>query len=156
MERKFDMLGDPIPEGHGEPGRTGHIATDKNIRKVRCLVVAGMKKPQISKALGISVPTLNKHYFTKQSIRNARLEAVSEMQGLTLLRLDQAAQEGSVSAMKEIGKIARQAELECLASDIRKPAPAQKPLGKKERRKVESKPDGSWGFLSSGMSEEVH
>lgn len=115
-----------------------------------------MKKPQIAKLLGISVPTLNKHYFTKQSIRNARLEAISEMQGRTMLLLDKAAMSGSVSAMKELGKIVRQAEMECLASDIRKPAPAQKPLGKKELRKARSAPDGTWAFLDPNMSEEVH
>ena len=117
MKREFDMLGDPIPEGRGKPGATGHIL----------------------------------------SVRNAQLAAISEVRGRTLLQLDKAAQGGSVSAMKEIGKIAKQAELECLASDIRKSNSSAKPLGVKAQRKEDAKPDGTWGFLGdAGPSKEVH
>lgn len=157
MKREFDLLGDPIPEGRGKPGATGHIATAENVNKVRWLLVSGMKKPQIAEHLGITIPTLNKHYFKNLSVRNAQLAAISEVRGRTLLQLDKAAQAGSVSAMKEIGKIAKQAELECLASDIRKSNSSAKPLGVKAQRKEDAKPDGTWGFLGdAGPSKEVH
>lgn len=156
MAQSFDLLGDPIPDGRGKPGATGHIATAENTNKVRWLLVSNAKKPEIAKQLGISIPTLNKHYFKKQSLKAARLRAISEAQSRMLLLLDRAAEKGSVSAMKEIGKIARQAELDCLASDIRKPLPSAKPLGIKAQRKAEATPDGSWDFLSGPRPEGVH
>lgn len=146
-----------MPEGRGKPGATGHIPTAENVNKVRWLLVSGMKKPEIAAQLGISIPTLNKHYFKKLTVRNAQLAALSEARGRTLLQLDKAAQAGSVSAMKEISKIVKQAELECLASDIRKKKPNAKPLGVKAKRKMDAQPEGSWDFLSNaGESKEVH
>lgn len=157
MAREFDLLGDPIPEGRGKPGATGHIATAKNVNKVRWLLVSGMKKPDIAAHLGISIPTLNKHYFKKLTLRNAQLAAISEARGRTLLQLDAAAQSGSVSAMKEINKIAKQAELECLASDMRRTQSAHKPLGIKAQRKADAQPKGTWDFLGSAEpGEGVH
>ncbi len=156
MVEGFDLLGDPIPAGRGKPGAPEHVPTAQNVNKVRLLLVAGMKKPEIAKHLGVSIPTLNKYYFKKLTIRNAQLAAISEVQARTLLQLDKAAQTGAVSAMKEINKITKQAEMDCLASDMRKPEKKAKPLGVKAQRK-EAKPDGSWGFLpSNGISEGVH
>ena len=155
MERKFDLLGDPIPEGRGKPGATGHIATSGNINKVRWLLISGMKKPEIAKQLGISIPTLNKHYFKKLTVRNAQLAAISEARARTLLQLDKAARTGSVPAMKEIGKIVKEAEMECLASDIRKPAPVAKPLGIKAQRKADARPEGTWEFLPTASLNET-
>lgn len=63
-ERCFDLLGDPIPEGRGKVGPTGHIATDKNINKIMILVLFGWRKPEIAAEMRITVPTLNKHYFS--------------------------------------------------------------------------------------------
>ncbi|APE43404.1 hypothetical protein BOO69_08230 [Sulfitobacter alexandrii] len=154
MERGFDLLGDPIPEGRGQPGATGHIATAKNVNKVRWLLLAGWKKPKIAQELGISIPTLNKHYFKNRSIKDAVLLAAAEARGRTLLQLDQAAQAGSVPAMKELAKQARQVELDCLAKDLRTPKADPKPLGKKEQRKQDARPDGTWDFLP--QSKEVH
>lgn len=154
MTQNFDLLGDPIPEGRGKPGATGHIPTAKNVNIIRWLLVSGMKKPGIAGQLGISIPTLNKHYFKNLTLRNAQLAAISEARGRTLLQLDKAAQSGSVSAMKEIGKISKQAELECLASDIRKPTHQPKSLGVKAKRSSDAKPDGSWSFLSPATSSD--
>ncbi len=63
MNRKFGLLGDPIPENHGKPGANGHVPTAENARKIRVLLVVDMKKAQIARYLGITFPTLNKHYF---------------------------------------------------------------------------------------------
>jgi hypothetical protein len=155
LDRNFDLLGDPVPEGRGAAGRTGHIATEKNVNKVRMLLLSGWSKGEIAKELGVTSPTLNKHYFQKLSVKQARLKAISETKGRTLLQLDKAAQGGSVSAMKEISKQVKAIELECLASDIRSPK-KEKALGVKAQRKVEAAPDGSWGFLNDDTKHEVH
>lgn len=154
MEQRFDLLGDPIPEGRGKAGATGHIATAGNVNKVRWLLLAGWKKPKIAQELGISIPTLNKHYFKNRSIKDAVLLAAAEVRGRTLIQLDKAAQGGSVPAMKELAKQARQVELDCLAKDIRTPKPTAKPIGKKEQRKLDAQPDGTWDFLP--RPEDMH
>lgn len=140
VERCFDLLGDPIPQGHGEPGRTGHIATSENVKKVRALLVAGMQKGQIAGELGISLPTLNKHYFGsgKISYAAARAKAIAEMRAKAVMLLDREAAKGSVSAIKAIAAAAERAALEMLDSAAaRKPVAAERPkaprpAGKKE------------------------
>ena len=54
-ERFFDLLGDPIPEGRGEPGRPEHIPTSQNINRVRTLLLAGMQKAAIARELGARI-----------------------------------------------------------------------------------------------------
>lgn len=156
MVRDFDLLGDPIPEGRGKPGATGHIPTAERVNKVRLLVVARWTSQQIAAEIGVSVPTLNRHYFRNGSIKRAREVVIAEARGRVFLQLDRAAEAGSVSAMKELGKLVLAEELRGMASDIRKPKAVDK-LGKKEQRKRDSGPDGSWSFLGNApKSDEVH
>lgn len=148
MARKFDLLGDPIPDNHGKVGRNGHIATNENINKVRLLTLANWTASQIAEELGISVPTLNAHYFRNTSIKRARQHVVSEVRGRLLLQLEAQAAKGSVSALKEMGRIVHRAELEMLGAELTGPkAPVKRP-GKKAQRKIDAaKSDGQWGFL---------
>lgn len=144
-ERNFDLLGDPIPEGRGEPGRTGHIATRENISRVRQLLVAGLTKARIAEELGITSPTLNKHYFASGKIntRQAREMAIAESRAKIMLQLGREADSGNVSAMKTLLKEIDRAQLGLLDRDAsqgttngktaRTPrAAAVRPLGKKE------------------------
>jgi hypothetical protein len=59
-----DLLGDPIPKDRGRLGRQSHLVSSRNIRKFNALRDAGLPQAQIAEALGISAPTLRKHYFT--------------------------------------------------------------------------------------------
>lgn len=106
MARDFDLLGDPIPEGRGEPGRTGHIATAENVSRVRVLLLAGLSKGRIADELGVSLPTLNKHYFAggRISLRQVREMALAEARARNLLQLERAAATGNVSAIKAVGQ----------------------------------------------------
>lgn len=132
------MLGDPIPDGRGEPGRTGHIPTAENAKKIRALLVAGMKNQQIARELGISVPTLRKHYFQSGKInaRMAREMAIAEMRARNILRLDAQADKGSVSAMRALEPLIDKAEREIIERDMGGEAPREKSQGVKRQREL--------------------
>ena len=148
MGRKFDLLGDPIPENHGKAGRNGHIATKENVNKVRLLVLASWTAAQIAEELGVSVPTLNAHYFRNTSIKRARQHVVAEVRGRLLLQLEEQAAKGSVSALKEMGRIVQRAELEMVGAQLTSAKAPVKRMGKKAQRKIDAaKPDGQWDFL---------
>ncbi len=129
--RNFDLLGDPIPENHGGVGASGHIARPELINKVRTLVLCKWTAAAIAVELGISVPTLNKHYFRNTSIKRARKHVISEARGRVMLLLEKEAVGGNVSAIKELGKIIDKVELEVAAENLTKAPPKQKKLGKK-------------------------
>lgn len=57
-----DLLGDPVDPGHGCGGRPRHIATDARRAMVRQLREAGQPQEAIAAALGITGPTLRRHY----------------------------------------------------------------------------------------------
>lgn len=156
MPREFDLLGDPIPENKGKPGANGHVATSENVNKVRLLVLSSWTSAQIAEELGISVPTLNKHYFQNKSIKHARKTVLTEAKGRVLLQLDKEASGGNVSAQKELFKILEREQLKDLSEDLTSPS-RRKPakLGKKQQRKVDAaEPDDQWGFLPSAAEQQ--
>jgi hypothetical protein len=139
MDPKFDLLGDPIPEGRGKAGRTGHIPTAENARKIRTLLVAGMKPERIAQQMGISVPTLRKHYFQngKVNAKLARQFAIAEMRARKLLRLDEQADKGNVSAIRTMSAEMDRIEREIAEDAVGKNAkPKEKSTGVKRQREV--------------------
>lgn len=137
-ERFFDLLGDPIPDGRGEVGRTGHVATAQNVSRVRELLVSGMGKGAIAAELGISIPTLNKHYFEsgRVSLAAARAKAVAESKAKALLLLNREAAKGNVTAIKAVLAAAEKAELAILETAF-----GDKPRqARRSARPVEAKP----------------
>lgn len=137
MNSKFDLLGDPIPEGRGKPGRTGHVPTAENARKIRSLLVAGLKNARIARELGITVPTLKKHYFHngKVNAKLAREMAIAEMRARNILRLDAEADKGNVSAMRALEPLLEKAERDLVERELsrEKPAKEQAPGVKRHR-----------------------
>lgn len=116
---KFDLLGHPIPDSRGQPGRTGHVPTPEIASKVRTLLVAGLTLDRIAIEVGVSVPTLRKHYFANGKVnrRHARDMALAEAKAKNMLQLQDQADAGNVSAMKEVRKIVEREQL--LAMDDR-------------------------------------
>ncbi|MEY8099574.1 hypothetical protein AB9F29_19520 [Falsihalocynthiibacter sp. S25ZX9] len=138
MAAKFDLLGDPIPDNHGKAGRDGHVACRENHNKIRLLAIAGWTQAQIAKELGLSAPTLRKHYFL--SLKKGASIAVSEIKAQVMLMLFKAAQGGNVAAMKELLKQAERSELEALAGKARGDGKAkEKPLGKKAQQSKDAR-----------------
>lgn len=139
FEPAFDLLGDPIPEGFGKRGRPPHIPTKENRNKIMLLLAQGWTDARIAASLGITVPTLKKHYFSVLKVRDAARDRVEAIGLLTLWNLGR---EGNVAAMKEyfrrhdavIGDIFD----EVVDKETRK-------LGKKEQARIEAdNPPDDW------------
>lgn len=97
----FDLFGDPVPRNHGSKGRPEHVPTDANRRIVVLAYATGKKDADVAKMLGITVPTLKKHYFSEWSLRHsAKLRA----DGVILARLDAQSRGGNVAATKALDK----------------------------------------------------
>ena len=142
MAVKFDLLGDPVPENHGKAGRNGHVPTKEMSNKIKVLLVSGMKLEEIARQVGISVPTIRKHYFANGKVKAtmARSLALSEARARNLLRLEEAAAAGNVSAMGKLEAVLARYERELAdegwisdqSSKKSKPKKAEKPIGKKD------------------------
>ncbi|SNS53458.1 hypothetical protein SAMN06295912_108129 [Sphingomonas laterariae] len=131
MSWDLDLLGDPIPEGHGRRGRPPHIPTDENRRKVLLLMAFDKNEEQIAAALSITPPTLRKHYFREL---RARLEAKVRLEAKLLASLVSEIDKGNVSA---IDKMFKRLDRHDLLTGVvaSKPAKTAKPpkKGKKEQ-----------------------
>lgn len=57
-----DLLGDPIDPRKGLNGRPRHKATDELRARVAELHAQGMNQTDIGRAIGITEPTLRRHY----------------------------------------------------------------------------------------------
>lgn len=73
-DQNLSLFGWPEPEPR-EAGRPEHIPTDENRNKIMMLLVFGMTNAEIAKAVGVSQPTLRKHYLQQLAQRRiARLQ----------------------------------------------------------------------------------
>ncbi|WP_145962855.1 hypothetical protein [Mangrovicoccus ximenensis] len=136
MPREFDLLGDPIPENFGAAGRNGHVVTKESYNKVRLLVLAGMDAKQIGEEIGISAPTVRKHYFSRRSIKEAAGRVLVEQRARMMILLDQAAAEGNVAAQKEMLRL-----IDALEPGMQGAAVPERPvaggrIGKKAARQI--------------------
>ncbi|WOI30053.1 hypothetical protein [Sulfitobacter dubius] len=102
------------------------------------MLVAGLNNSQIARELGISVPTLRKHYFQSGKIKAkmAREMAIAEMRARNILRLDAQADKGSVSAMRALEPLLEKAEREIAEREMGSDQPRQQSPGVKQRREL--------------------
>jgi predicted ArsR family transcriptional regulator len=78
MDTEFDLFGNPYDVGPRKAGRPEHEPTEENIINIMVLLASGMTNREVAKTVGISVPTLRKHYLhlTKnRAVLLARLKA---------------------------------------------------------------------------------
>ena len=96
-----------------------------------------MKNARIARELGITVPTLKKHYFHngKVNAKLAREMAIAEMRARNILRLDAEADKGNVSAMRALEPLLEKAERDLVERELsrEKPAKEQAPGVKRHR-----------------------
>ncbi|QOF71462.1 hypothetical protein IG197_27595 [Aminobacter sp. SR38] len=98
----FDLFGNPFVERPTKRGRPPHDVTPKTRNRVSMLVALGWTNPRISAAMGVTLPTLHKHYFYELRQRKVARDR------LELRRLEMAwdmAEAGNVGAFKEFGKL---------------------------------------------------
>lgn len=135
MKRDFDLFGHPLPRNLGEVGRNEHVPTPENVNRVRQLVMANWTAEQIADELGISRPTLRKHYLP--DIEKARVIVLGEVKAKVVIQLEKAAEDGNVAAMKELLRMVREGELD-QGVGARDPAPPEsdkeEKLGKREQQ----------------------
>lgn len=145
-----DLFGQPVPrERVRGRGRPEHVWTLKNSNRINLLFATGHDLKDAAKVLGISMPTLRKHYFSEVAQwETARLKLKAQQ----LEQLHAEGQAGNVAAIKELFKQMDRGAWAGGARDMSqpvKPAKAPKP-GKKEqlveaaRTGTES---GEWGSL---------
>jgi len=132
-----DLFGDPVQPDREARGRPEHSWSFANSNKVLIAFARGMTVKEAAVAIGVSVPTLRKHYFAEVAKRQA---ARVRMEIAQLARLNDAAAIGNVAAEKELFKRMDKAALAELAERVadrgsRTPT-AQPKLGKKAAAKA--------------------
>jgi hypothetical protein len=133
-----DLFGDPIqPRSEGR-GRPEHCWSRENSNKVLLAFARRLSVKDAATAIGVSVPTLRKHYSSEVAQRDA---AALRFEMVQLSRLNEGAKAGSVAAEKELGRRLDKAALQHLAEKVVDRGVTKKaaPLGKKEAARVAAK-----------------
>ncbi|HEY0182340.1 MAG TPA: hypothetical protein VGC09_05975 [Rhodopila sp.] len=131
MVQNFDLLGDPIPDGWGKPGRPPHIATEKNRNKVMMLLALGWSNDRIAQALSITTPTLRKNYLQQLRVRD---EARDRLLACLFERCWDGVQDGNVGAIKQFERMLERNDLLLGVPPVRSDKPRKEPkLGKKQQ-----------------------
>lgn len=128
----FDLLGDPIPEGFGRRGRPPHVVTDEKRLKVRMLCAFHDDLAEVAAGMGITLPTLKKHYFRELSDKRS---AVSRLKATLLFRLMSEAEAGNATAIEKMFKRIDKMELAELSQAVQDRRDDKPKLGKKEARR---------------------
>lgn len=127
----LDLLGFPIPEARDKAGRPEHVPTEENCNKIMMMMVFGCTNADCAKAIGVSVPTLRKHYLQQLSQRSvARLQ----LDGIRRAALLGKVRAGDVSAIREMDRQLGRMDLDALAERVAsRPGTAkEEKIGKKE------------------------
>lgn len=73
MDQDFDLFGNPCDAGPRKAGRPEHEPTEESIINIMVLLASGMTNREVAKTVGISVPTLRKHYLHLTKNKDALL-----------------------------------------------------------------------------------
>lgn len=146
QEPNYTLFGEVVPVNHGARGRPEHVPSEENRNRIAIALADGWSNKRIAQTLGISLPTLRKHYkFLVQHRKTMRdrleLRARSALyqQGLA----------GNVAAMKEYFRRADASIPDMFDADVRSEVAK---LGKKEQRLIDAKtPPDEWQDLA-GMT----
>jgi hypothetical protein len=125
-------------------GRPSFKPTAAHRRQVEECKSGGMSNEEIAMAIGISTPTLEKHF--EEELLHGRARKRAEV----LRLLYAAARKGNVTAQKQLHLITatQAAAAEWEADGIAKPPPATAKLGKKEQAELAARTAGhgsEWG-----------
>lgn len=134
MTEDFDLFGNAYVAEPPRRGRPEHVVTKKNRNRVSMLVALGWTNQRIAPVLGITLPTLRKHYFFELRQREA---ARDKLEARRLEMAWQLAEAGNVAALREFGRLLDRndlmvAEAKFAGETSPKREPDQKPKGKKD------------------------
>ena len=128
----LDLFGMPVRERRQGRGRPEHVWSQENSNKINLLFAMGYDVKDAAAALGITQPTLRKHYFSEVEGRRA---AELRLLGLQLSRLNDEAAKGNVAAIKELNALRERGLLMRLSEKVTrrgKAEPKAPAKGKKE------------------------
>lgn len=132
---EVDLFGDafvPRREGRGRPEHSWSVA---NSNKVLLAFVRGLTVKQAATAIGVSVPTLRKHYSSELAQRDA---AAVRFEMVQFSRLNELAKAGSVPAEKELARRLEKGRLDDLADRLAQRPPQAPSRGKKEQAAIDA------------------
>lgn len=132
----WDWLPHPVVRGAGRPE---HKPTVETTRRVVSLLALNHSAKEVALAIGVSVPTLRKQYFSDPRIRAARLVLKGE---LLAALVKSAVDGGNVSANDKLWKRIEKAALKELGAEAAHGAnrpPKARRLGKKEEADAAAK-----------------
>jgi hypothetical protein len=142
-----DLFGDPVPAGRGLRGRPVHIPTAENSNKIKILLATGWTNERIANAIGVTQPTLRKHYF---SVLKSRDRSRDQVAARRLFALHAQAFEGNVAAIKELNRLEERDLLSALQAKFTEvDSSDERDLrGKKEILADEARaPQGEWADI---------
>ncbi|PZU77744.1 MAG: hypothetical protein DI530_12185 [Sphingomonas sp.] len=145
-----DLFGEPVPPAKvARRGRPEHVWSQENSNRINLLFATGHDPADAAAVLGVSMPTLRKHYFSElEQWRTAKLKLKAQQ----LAWLHREGEAGNVAAIKELFKQVDRGVMAAGARDMARPAKAaKKPKpGKKEQANIdarEASASGEWGSL---------
>jgi len=128
----LDLFGDPVRHPSGRRGRPAHRYSQENANKIMMLLALGWGKERIANACHISVPTLNKHYFSILKTRDMQRDRLVAWQ---FQKLAAQVEKGNVGAMRELNRMIEkndQMNASAFLDSAAKQGDKPKPKGKKE------------------------
>lgn len=160
MVENLGLFGWPVAEPRERAGRPEHVPSDENRNKVMMLLVFGLTNKEIAAALGVSQPTLRKHYLQQLAERRrARLQLDAIRYGALFEKV----KAGDVPAFKELDKLLIRHDLSTVAKEVAgrdrensKRQPVER-VGKKEQRKIDAQAvDGLFAVPQPPGSKSVN
>lgn len=134
-----NLFGELLPPNWGMRGRPQHVRTDENAGKIMHGLTQGWPDKRIAAALGVSVPTMKRYYFSLLKMRDVARDRVELA---AMHRLWVLGQEGSTAAMKEY---LRRFDSAASTEFADRTSRAVEAVGKKEQLRIEAaNPPDEW------------
>lgn len=143
-----DLLGGrPFAPREGR-GRPEHQATIERLNKVLMAFVAGYSVKQAADIIGVSVPTLRKHYFSAVDMRD---KAALQFEIERLVRLNTLAAAGNVSAEKELGRMLERAKVAQMSDQVSGSVRPPKPVKQGKKAALQQAADDMRGLYEAPL-----
>lgn len=138
----LDLFGQPVPRTRDKAGRPEHVWTVENSNKINLIFATGGAPKDAAAVLGITMPTLRKHYFSElEQWRVARLR----LKAAQLQRLHEEGAKGNVAAIKELFKQMDKGALAQLSDRVANRAPAEPKPAAKGKKQLQKEAAGRVG-----------
>lgn len=147
MSENLDLFGWPVAEPRDKAGRPEHVRTEENVNKIMMLIAFGFKNSEVAAAIGVSQPTLRKHYF--QALDQRRVAGLMLKAKHFEAVYTKAIVDRDSTMLKELGKLIEKHDLAEVASKFgEQTGAARTKMGKKQVAQVEAQTAGEgsdWG-----------